>query len=138
MNVDVGTLLTSATPPNTPQLIFIHGDNGALPNNIPECGVTPSANDSIDIATATTVRMMIYTPCGIGMANHTMFTGQYYSNDDGNVRWVQPTFTCADMNWGPVDLGCSVKAEAAAGGGTPPPPTLSLGDLTSQIENPGP
>lgn|GEM_PF-1940202 len=138
MSVSVGTITTTTPAPNTPQLIFIHGDSGALPNHIPQCGVTPSANDSISIATPTTVRMMIYTPCGIGMANHTNFTGQYYSNDDGNVRWVQPTFVCADMTWGPVDLGCSVKAEAAAGGGTPPPPKLSLGPLVSQIENPAP
>ncbi|KAF2416375.1 hypothetical protein [Microbacterium sp. B35-30] len=138
MDIDIDTITTTATPPDTPQLVFIHGDAGPLTNHIPQCGVTPSASDSIDIATATDVRMMMYTPCGIGMANHTEFTGQYYSNDDGNVRWVQPVFKCADMTWGPIDLGCAVVAEAATGGGTPPPPTLSLGPLTRQIENPAP
>lgn len=138
MNIRVGTLTTAAAAPNTPQLLFIHGDNVPVSNNVPECGVASSADDSIDIASLTTVRMLVYTPCGLGMANHTKFTGQYYANDDGNVRWVQPTFVCAPMSWGPIDLGCSVKDAAAAGGGTPPPPTLKLGPLTTQIENPSP
>lgn len=131
MAINVTGSLTSVLVPQ-PQLFFVHGD-AVLGNEAPDC-VTGSSTDSLSVPATTQVRMMLYTPCGLGSVNHINFNGQFYANYDGDEKWVHPEFTCQNMAWEPIlGLGCSVK-DAAEDETPPPPPTQQLGPLITQRE----
>ena len=131
MSVSVVSSLTSVLVPQ-PQLFFIHGD-AVLGNQQPDC-VTGSSTDSLSIPSTGQVRMMLYTACGLGSVNHITFNGQFYANFDGNLRWVQPDFTCQNMTWAPIlGLSCKVR-QAAENQPPPPPPEQRLGPLVTQRE----
>jgi len=131
MSIVISGSLTSVLVPQ-PQLFFIHGD-AVLGNDAPDC-ITGSSTDSLSLPSITQVRMMLYSPCGLGSVSHINFNGQFYSNYDGNEKWVHPDFTCQNMAWEPIlGLGCSVK-DAAEDETPPPPPTQQLGPLITQRE----
>ncbi len=131
MSIVISGSLTSVLVPQ-PQLFFIHGD-AVLGNDAPDC-ITGSSTDSLSLPATAQVRMMLYSPCGLGSVSHINFNGQFYSNYDGDEKWVHPEFTCQNMAWEPIlGLGCSVK-DAAEDETPPPPPTQQLGPLITQRE----
>jgi len=117
-----------------PQLFIIHGDGDA---GTPGPNCSAGGTDSLSVSNAgDPLRMMVYTPCGLGSANHLTFNGQYYSNDAGEPDWVQSTFQCRDMAWDPlINLSCQISTAVTIPGD--PTYTLSPPVLTTQTESPG-
>lgn len=117
-----------------PQLFIVHGD-GDTATAGPNCRA--AGTDSLSVSNAgDPLRMMVYTPCGLGSANHLTFNGQYYSNDAGEPDWIQSTFQCREMAWDPqIDLSCEISTAVTNQG--PPVYTLSPPVLQTQTESPG-
>jgi hypothetical protein len=127
MTIDIDANLTSPHTPRS-QMFFIRGD-GINTNSIPDCGTT-MGSDALDQKKSTDIRMMFYSPCGLGPSsqNGLQFNGQFYSNSDGSTHLVQPDFTCQEMKWAPMlDMGCSIAAAVTSPGTSiplPQPPEL--------------
>jgi hypothetical protein len=127
MTIDIDANLTSPHTPRS-QMFFIRGDRNNT-NSIPDCGTT-MGSDALNQKKATDIRMMFYSPCGLGPSsqNGLQFNGQFYSNSDGSTHLVQPDFTCQQMKWAPMlDMGCSIAAAVTSPGTSiplPQPPEL--------------
>jgi hypothetical protein len=134
------TLSGNLTTTGDGELWLVHADS--LQNNkVPNCGNTKTqgnkvvnVEDTFAIAQnmAIGVRVLIYSPCGIGGNQRSDFTGQLYTNNDN--RTVQANFNCRPMSWPPYlpNLSCTIRGE----GGAAPTTTYSLtiGDLDYQTE----
>lgn len=114
-----------------PQLFFVQGDN-ILGNSVPNCGAG-MASGELSLGTSLAAELMFYTPCGFKNTNGVAFDGQFYSNTDGSSHWVQPAFSCVEMEWLPMlDLGCQIDTSVTSG--TTSTPILGPPTLISQTE----
>ncbi|MDQ0614917.1 Tfp pilus assembly protein PilX [Microbacterium sp. W4I4] len=114
MDLTLGTLI-GATP--KPQLLFIHADN--VPDRQVTCSTSVgSGGDALESVANDSVKILLYTPCGLFKApKKEGFHGQYYSGDSGSGKLEQPDFVCAPMTWEPrLDLGCRLSDGASGSG----------------------
>ncbi len=133
MRGSVSGVLTSTS---ASQVLLVHIDK-TLSNNIPDCGntvtdkkgVTTNVADTFDVDFKNpTVRIMVYSACGLTGQLKQDFTGQIYTNADNTTRSNHSLFTCAPMSWVPAinNLSCTIKGNGGAAGSTVT--TISLGD----------
>ncbi|MDR7113311.1 hypothetical protein J2X03_003208 [Microbacterium trichothecenolyticum] len=132
MKVSATGVLSSAA---SSQLMLVHIDK-TLSNNIPDCGntakqgtTTVNVADTFNVDSLNpTVKIMVYSACGLTGQLKQDFTGQIYTNADNTTRSNHSLFTCAPMSWVPAinNLSCTIKGNGGAAGGTIT--TVSLGD----------
>jgi len=122
-----GTILKGT---GDPQLLFIHAD-GNRDDAKPTCGSGKA--DKLSVGTATQVRTMIYSACGINNTMSLTLSGQLYMGTDG-LHLNGGTFTCEPMGWEPTFNNLSCGVTGAGGVFDPSRVRVSLESLTYQTE----
>ena len=103
------------TAPASHQLMFVHEDANrddvdAAGDPKPTCGI--GGQDQFDTTGAidADIKVMIYTPCGLGGTVTASFEGQLYAEDTTHFH-SGSNYTCRPMSWPPAlpSLGCTIK-----------------------------
>lgn len=112
MNLHIDTGLTGGK-----QIVFLHADASRdldSGETSPSCG-NGNTKDTFDLdagRNVTSVKIMVYSPCGLTGNIHASFTGQLYSNDSGTLSFGNgASYTCALMAWPDAfkKLGCKIR-----------------------------
>ena len=98
---------------NKRQIVFVHSDASRAyvdGEPVPHCG-NGNQNDKFNVAGSIdpSLRIMIYTACGVAGTATSSFSGQYYTNDSLHMH-SSAAYTCRSMSWLPAfdTLGCTV------------------------------
>jgi hypothetical protein len=112
MTINLGSGFTASA---AHQLLFVHEDANrddmdASGDPKPTCGI--GGQDQFDTTGAidADIKVMIYTPCGLGGTVTASFEGQLYAEDTTHFH-SGSNYTCRPMSWPPAlpSLGCTIK-----------------------------
>jgi hypothetical protein len=114
MTINLGSGFTA---PASHQLLFVHEDANRDDVDVngdpkPTCGLPGGGQDQFDTSGVidADIKVMIYTPCGLGGTVTASFEGQLYAEDTTHFH-AGSNYTCRAMSWAPAlpSLGCTIK-----------------------------
>jgi hypothetical protein len=129
MDLNLGGTIKKAAAATDPQLFIVHADsNGA--DGQPTCG---TGSDKLTASATNTVRIMIYSACGITKTMSLTLSGQLYMGNDG-LHLNGGTFNCEPMSWKPTLSGLSCGVRGSGGIFDPTNTVTRLEKLAYQTE----